>query len=200
MKATTKPLIISLTAVLALSAGVAFAGHGPGFNDRAKVISSDPVYERINEPRRECWTERVSYEERSYRNGNNSGNAVLGAIVGGLVGSTVGSGNGKVAAAAVGAATGAVIGDRWNDRDGAYTTTRHRPVEQCRMVDNYRQQIVGYDVVYRYHGKQFTTRLPYDPGKWLDVDVHVAVADKQSRRDFYDRDGRDFDDGNDWRN
>lgn len=198
MKTSTKPLIASLTAVLALSSGMAWAGHGQGFPDQAKVISSTPVYVQVNEPRRECWTERVSHEERVYRKSNDSGNAVLGAIVGGLVGSTVGKGNGKVAAAAVGAATGAVIGDRWNDRDGYYTTTRHRPVEQCRMVDNFRQEIAGYDVVYRYQGKEFATRLPYDPGKWLDVNVHVNVAENQSRGDR-GADPRDDYRDNEWR-
>jgi uncharacterized protein YcfJ len=178
----TKPLIAGLAAALALSSGMTLAGHdGYGdnaFRDRAKVIATAPIYDRINEPRRECHTEYQSYEEHSYRNSNNAGGAILGAVVGGLVGSTVGKGNGKVAAAAVGAATGAVIGDRWNDRDGSYTTTHTRPVETCRMVDNYRQQIVGYAVTYRYHGRDFTTRLPYDPGEWLNLNVSFSVADE----------------------
>jgi uncharacterized protein YcfJ len=187
-----------MAGTLALASAMAWAGHGQGFPDRARVISSTPVYEQVNEPRRECWTERVSYQERVYRNRNDSGNALLGAIVGGLVGSTVGSGNGKVAAAAVGAATGAVIGDRWNDRDGYYAATRSRPVEQCRLVDNYRQQIVGYDVIYRYQDKEFATRLPYDPGKWLEVNVHVAVTDSPPR-DYRGGDPRDSYRDNEWR-
>jgi uncharacterized protein YcfJ len=196
MKTSSKPLIASTAVALALASTMASAGHGQGFPDRARVISSTPVYEQVNEPRRECWTERVSYHERAYR--NDSGNALLGAIVGGLVGSTVGSGSGKVAAAAVGAATGAVIGDRWNDRDGHYAATRGRPVEQCRLVDNYRQQIVGYDVVYRYQDKEFATRLPYDPGKWLEVNVHVGVADSPPR-DYRGGDPRDSYRDNEWR-
>lgn len=199
MKTSTKPLVSILTAALALTSGMAWAGHGHGFPDRAKVVSSTPVYEQVNEPRRECWTDHTSYEERVYRKGNNNGNAVLGAIIGGLAGSGIGKGNGKVAAAAVGAATGAVIGDRWNDRDGYYTTTRHRPVEQCRMVDHFRQEIVGYDVVYQYHGKEFATRLPYDPGRWLDVDVQVKVAENQSRDDYRGPDPRDDYRNNEWR-
>lgn len=198
MKSTTKPIITTLAAALVLSSSMAWAGHGHGFPDRARVISATPVYEQINEPRRECWTERVSYEERVYRNKNNTGGAVIGAILGGLAGSGVGKGDGKVAAAAVGAATGAVIGDRWNDRDGYYTTTRSRPVEQCRMVDNFRQEIVAYDVVYRYQGKDFTTRLPYDPGKWLDVNVQIRVAENQPRG-YRGADPRDDDRDNDWR-
>jgi len=178
----TKPIIAALTATLALSSGLALADHDGRygdniFHDRAKVIATTPVYERINEPRRECHTEYRTYEESSYRNGNNTGGAVLGAVVGGLVGSTVGKGNGKVAAAAVGAATGAVIGDRWNDRDGVHTSYE-RPVESCRMVDNYRSQVVGYDVTYRYQGRDFTTRLPYDPGDWLSLNVSFTISDE----------------------
>lgn len=178
----SKPIIAALAATLALSSGLAQADHDGRygdtvFRDRARVVATAPVYERINEPRRECHTEYQTYEEPTYRNGSNTGGAVLGAVVGGLVGSTVGKGNGKVAAAAVGAATGAVIGDRWNNRDGGYTTYE-RPVESCRIVDNYRSQVVGYDVTYRYQGRNFTTRLPYDPGEWLSLNVSFTIADE----------------------
>ncbi len=179
MKTTAKPLSAGLAAVFALSSGLTLAGHDEGFRDRARVVSSTPVYERINEPRRECHTEYRTYEEHSYRNGNNTGGAVLGAVIGGMVGSQVGKGDGRVAAAAAGAATGAVIGDRWNDRDGRYTTTRTEPVENCRMVDSYRQKVVAYNVTYRYNGRNFSTRLPYDPGKWVSVNVNVSLADDQ---------------------
>lgn len=164
--------VAGLAAMLALAAGTALADHGHRFSERAKVLSSTPVYERVSEPRRECWTE---YEGReTYRSGNNTGGAILGAVVGGLVGSTVGKGDGKVAAAAVGAATGAVIGDRWNDRGGY--RYEERPVERCRVSESHRQEIVGYDVVYRYNGRDYATRLPYDPGRWIDLEVSIAVA------------------------
>lgn len=181
---TTKPIITGLAAVLALSSGLASANHdgrygAPAFQDRARVVAATPLYDRINEPRRECHIEYQTYEEHSYRNGNNTGGAFLGAIVGGLVGSTVGKGNGKVAAAAVGAATGAVVGDRWNDRGDRYTTTETRPVEACQMVDNYRQEVIGYDVTYRYQGKEFTTRMPHHPGEWVRVNVSVSVSEER---------------------
>ncbi len=185
-------LIASLLAV----SGAAQAGHGrsdgDGFTTRAQVVASTPVYESINEPRRECWTETVGHETRSYRDGNNTGSAVLGAIAGGLIGSTVGKGNGKVAAAAVGAATGAVVGDRWNDGGTRYES-RPRQVEQCRVQDNYRQVISGYDVRYRYGDREYSTRLPYDPGKWLTLNVSFSVADDQ-------RGGRWNNSRNDWSN
>lgn len=182
----------TLIAALLAASGAAHAsrGDGDGFVAQAKVLSSTPVYDTINEPRRECWTETVGYDT-TVRNGNNTGGSIIGAIAGGLLGSTVGKGDGKVAAAAVGAATGAVIGDRWNDGDHRYES-RPRQVERCQVHDNYRQVVTGYDVRYRFEGRDYATRLPYDPGKFLTLNVNFSVADDQrggwrsSRNDWND--------------
>ena len=174
----TRTLNITLIAAMLAASGMAQAGHGrgDGFATRARVLASTPVYETINEPRRECWTETVTQETRAYS--NNTGGAILGAIAGGLIGSTVGKGDGKVAAAAVGAATGAVVGDRWNGSGTRYETVPQQ-VERCRTHDNFRQVITGYDVLYRFEGREYSTRLPYDPGKWLALNVNFSVADNQ---------------------
>ena len=174
----TRTLNITLIAAMLAASGMAHAGHGrgDGFATRARVLASTPVYETINEPRRECWTETVTQETRAYS--NNTGGAILGAFAGGLIGSTVGKGDGKVAAAAVGAATGAVVGDRWNGSGTRYETVPQQ-VERCRTHDNFRQVITGYDVLYRFEGREYSTRLPYDPGKWLALNVNFSVADNQ---------------------
>jgi len=181
LKRTQAHRRVLLAALLAVS-GAAQAGHGrgngDGFTARAKVLASTPVYDTINEPRRECWTETVGYDTRSVRDGSNTGGAVLGAIAGGLLGATAGKGNGKVAAAAVGAATGAVVGDRWNDGGNRYES-RPRQVERCRTHDDYRQAISGYDVRYRFQDREYSTRLPYDPGNWLTLNVSFSVAEDQ---------------------
>ena len=152
---------------------------------RARVISSEPVYETINEPRTQCWTETVGHDH--YRH-EGSGGAVIGAIAGGLLGSTIGKGNGRVAAAAVGAATGAVIGDRM---DPPRYTESPRQIERCQTTDNRRRIIAGYDVRYRYMGQDYSTRLPYEPGRHLNLRVSVAVDEDSHRSDRYDdRDDR----------
>ena len=186
----------TLIAALLAATGAAQAAHPQSDNDddsfiaRAQVLSSTPVYDTVNDPRRECWTESSGYETRSYRDGSNTGRTVLGAIAGGLLGSTVGKGNGRVAAAAVGAATGAVVGSRWNDGSNRYESSP-RQVERCRTNDNYRQVVSGYDVRYRFQGREFSTRLPNDPGKWLTLNVSFSVAeDQRSGRvssNYYDR-------------
>lgn len=176
----TRTLNMTLIAALLAASGAAQAGPGrydaDGFVTRARVISSTPIYDTVNEPRRECWTETVGHETRSYRDSNGNGGAILGAIAGGLLGSTVGKGGGRVAAAAVGAATGAVVGDRWND-GGVRYESHPRQVERCRVEDNYRQVLNGYDVRYRFQGRDYSTHLPYDPGKWLTLNGNFSVAD-----------------------
>jgi len=191
----TRLLNTTLVAALLVASGSAYAGPGrydaDGFVTRARVLSSTPIYDTVNEPRRECWTETVGHETRSYREGNGGGGAILGAIAGGLLGSTVGKGDGRVAAAAVGAATGAVVGDRLNGGGTRYEETRPRQVERCRVQDNYRQVVSGYDVRYRFQGREYSTRLPYDPGKWLTLNGNFSVADDP-------RDARWNDDRGDW--
>lgn len=182
----------ALLGALLLASGAAQAGHDrDAFTARARVLSSTPIYETISEPRRECWTETVGYETHSYRDGSNTGGAILGAIAGGLLGSTVGKGDGKVAAAAVGAATGAVVGDRWNKTGTRYASVPQE-VERCRTHNEYRQVVSGYDVRYRFQGRDYNTRLPYDPGKWLTLNVGFSVADDGHRE--YRRTRHDWDD------
>ncbi len=175
MKART--LNATLIAALLAISGTARAGHGDGegFSARARVLASTPVFDTVNEPTRVCRMETAGYESRTYDARHNTGGAVIGAIAGGLLGSTVGKGNGQVAAAAVGAATGAMVGDRWNSGVNR-TETLPVQVERCRMQDNFRQVISGYDVRYRFQDRDYVTRLPYDPGKWLVLNVSFKVA------------------------
>ncbi|HQT30547.1 MAG TPA: glycine zipper 2TM domain-containing protein [Thiobacillus sp.] len=174
----SRPLNTALIAALLAASGAAQADRR--LDDemivRAPVVDSVPVYDTINEPRRECWTETTGYETQTYRNANSPGGAILGAIAGGLLGSTVGKGDGRVAAAAVGAATGAVVGDRWNGR-GVTTESRPTQVERCTIHDDTRQVLVGYDVRYRFNGREFMARLPYDPGDYLKLNVSYSIAE-----------------------
>lgn len=213
------------------------------FVDTARVISSTPIYERVSEPRQECWTETVnsSTPERSMGGavvggvaggvlgsqvGKGSGKtaataagavvgtiagdrvsnpnggehsatgAVVGGIAGGLLGSQVGGGSGRNAATAAGAIAGAIIGDRVANPSGPQS----QQVQRCRQVESYHEEISGYNVVYSYHGREITTRLPYKPGRTIQVGVNLNVIDdgnaprRADRRDLR-RDRRDRGDG-----
>jgi hypothetical protein len=50
------------------------------------------------------------------------------------------------------------------------------PVRQCRTVNGYETRVVGYDVVYEYHGQRYSTRLPNDPGPRLAIDVRPTAG------------------------
>src|SRR4030066_2304973 len=97
--------------------GNAFAAD---FTDTARVISSTPIYERVSEPKRECWTETVqgAPKERSM------GGAIVGGVAGGLLGSQVGGGSGNTAATGAGAVAGAGGGDRVSNPDSNRPPTR----------------------------------------------------------------------------
>lgn len=180
MKTRTLKVSLLSTAML-LGAATAQANHPDDqMLIRARVISATPIYESVNEPRQECWTETRDYDTRGYDdrgNRNNTGGSIIGAIAGGLLGSTVGKGNGRVAAAAVGAATGAVVGGQWNNN---HRYERYpEQVERCRTTNHYREVMNGYDVRYRLQGREFQTRLPYDPGKWVMLNANLTVAQDQ---------------------
>ncbi len=151
--------------------------NAAGFQDTARVVSSTPVYENVNDPKHECWDEKVGYEtvgrDRTY------GGTVLGTIVGGILGNQIGRGGGRTVATAVGAATGAVIGNN-TDRDARDPGGYERPVyeQRCRTVDNWSQRLTGYNVTYRYQGHEYNTFMPYDPGRSVTVNVNVSLAER----------------------
>ena len=162
-------------------------GYDRGYdrgNDYAEVISSRPIYHdvRVSQPRQECYEERVVYDD-GYRRGHDNGGvgALLGAVVGGVVGNRFGHGGGRVATTAVGAVIGASAGASIgrNSGGGGYQTEPTYGYQQrCSTVNDYsvEQRVDAYDVAYRYHGRVYYTRLPYDPGDRLAVTVDVRPA------------------------
>lgn len=193
MKRITAAAVVSILA----AAGFASTAAAQPASDVAQVISSTPVYERVAQPQRECWNEQVTqYEERRtvvpgrevYRESQPSGaGTLLGAIVGGAIGHQFGnSSGGRDRGTAAGAIIGGLIGsdiERNNSQPGYYRTSRDvvevdrvpvsRDVQRCRTTAEYRDEVVGYDVRYRYNGREYTTRLSHDPGPTLTVDVAV---------------------------
>ncbi|MDP2834995.1 MAG: glycine zipper 2TM domain-containing protein [Pseudomonadota bacterium] len=171
MKTTTLTLaLIGLT-------GLAFSAPGmaSSFQDRAEVINSTPVYESVNEPRRDCWNEQVGYETTRRRE---YGGAIIGGLVGGLLGNQVGKGSGRSWGTAVGAATGAIVGDNI-DNDGHQAVAGAPRYEQrCRQIDNWSRHLTGYNVSYRYQGQTYSAFLPYDPGQTVRVNVNVSLAEQ----------------------
>jgi uncharacterized protein YcfJ len=133
------------------------------FPANARVLSAVPVREAVSTaPRQDCWT------EYSQGGGNRAVGAVIGGIAGGLIGHQIGSGSGNTAATIAGTLGGAAVGN-----EVARRNSDPRAVERCRTVADDEDRVVAYDVVYRYQGREFSTRLPYDPGPDLRVSVTV---------------------------
>jgi uncharacterized protein YcfJ len=149
-------------------------GGGERYYDYARVVHVEPVYRevRVSHPRRECHDERVV--ER-YREGpSEAGSSIIGGIIGGVAGNQVGSGSGRKAATIVGAIAGTAVGSHYARQRGR-TVERTNYETVCRRVHDvrYEERIDGYDVTYRYRGRERTTRMDRHPGDSIKVRVGI---------------------------
>ncbi len=179
-----------IAAAVALISGGAFANSD--FVDTAQVISSKPIIERVADSHQEC-----DPAPAPQKSGAGSIIApILGGVVGGLIGHQIGHGSGQTAATVIGATGGAVAGSVYNSR----SASNNPPAQQCRTVESSREVVNGYDVVYRYNGRDVNVALPYDPRPGSTVKVGVSLilddhaADNGRRGD--DRDARPFNSSN----
>jgi len=192
--------------VIAVAVGCAFGSipaFAESFTDSAAVVSVRAVTERTPVNRQECWNEeRRGYEDRTVTRQDNGApigaGTVIGAIAGGVIGHQFGhSSGGRDRGTAAGAIVGGLVGNQI-DRDnadngpGTVTEVERRPVtrevERCRTVQEVREVPVGYDVRYRYGGREFMTRMPFDPGRRIRIAVDVnPVADQPPPPPVYRR-------------
>ncbi|CAN7464126.1 glycine zipper 2TM domain-containing protein [Acidovorax sp. LjRoot194] len=129
--------------------------------EQGRVLSATPVVQQIATPQQVCGNETVYNGNRTTGAG-----AVVGAIAGGAAGNAIGKGSGRAAATAIGLIGGAVIG---NQIEGGQP--QYQNVQRCQTETYYQNRTVGYDVVYEYAGRQYTTRTQHDPGRWIPVSV-----------------------------
>lgn len=172
--------------LIMLAAAASSSVFAADYEDTARVVASKAVYQRVSEPRQECWTETVSSTGTVTRSApveeHSIGGALLGGVIGGVVGSQIGQGNGSTVATGAGAIAGAIIGDRIankNAQQQAQTeqVPQTREERHCRQVDNFRDVISGYDVTYRYNGHDITTRMASQPGNTVRVGISVLSGD-----------------------
>jgi len=178
--------LLVLVGVLGVT-GVALASPPPYSNshysresseyDYAPVTHVEPIVRqvRIETPRRECYDDTRYVESPSP---NVGAQTVLGGIIGGVIGHQIGHGHGNDFATIAGATVGAAVG--YNNASRRYgSQTREETVERCdvRYEHTTEERIDGYRVTYEYNGREYTTRLPYDPGERIKVRVAVAPAE-----------------------
>jgi len=177
----------TLTATLLALGATSAPAFAQSFTDWARVESVQPVTERTPVNRQECWNEqRRGYEDRQVTRQDNGAvigpGTVIGAIAGGVLGHQFGSSSGgRDRGTAAGAIVGGLVGHEVDKQNGAVggggeTTDVERvpvtrEVERCRTVQEMREVAVGYDVRYRYAGRELVARMPFDPGPR----IHIAV-------------------------
>jgi uncharacterized protein YcfJ len=186
-----KRVNLFLAAVLGVAlASPAFARHDDAYFDYARVDRVEPIYETVGGPdaREVCRDEPVDqYHPGYYVHRDRSGPSLFGAIIGGALGHTIGKGDGRAAATIAGAVIGGSVAHR-NSHDSYYETEGYYTrdyVQSCRTETSNDgservERIVGYDVNYRYHGRNYQSRMNFDPGKRVRVrveDGYVEVAE-----------------------
>ena len=152
--------------------------------DYARVVDVDPILREVRTevPRRECWGESQQVYPGRDHGAESVGPTLLGGIIGGVIGSQIGHGRGRNVATVAGTLLGAGIGHETASRhlpEDRYAEPEERVVQRCtvRYDDRIDQRIDGYRVTYVYHGRQYTTRTPYDPGERIRIRVDVAPAE-----------------------
>ena len=185
MKLTTQLIVLAAAIALSSTAFASGKKHDKGrHGDRAfaeqsiygygKVLDVTPIYRevRVSTPRKECWDEPVRVTRR-HRNDSAAG-TLAGALIGGVLGHQIGKGRGNKAATALGTVIGAQMGHDANRRHDSYDSyTRYKEVCEVTEQVNYQEVIEGYRVTYRYKGKRFHTRMPYDPGDKIKLKISV---------------------------
>lgn len=172
-------ILSSVLTALACSTGTALADpfkhrrDDDSHRDQARVISSYPLFEQVAVPRRVCRHVTVPVHPHSAEASPDLGGAVIGGIAGGLIGSHLGRGDGRVASAAVGALAGTLIGQNLSSRPHGHGHGLEREVSRCHTVEEWENRITGYQVTYEYGGRFYTTRVPHDPGPFLNVRISV---------------------------
>lgn len=114
---------------------------------------------------------------------------VIGAIIGGVVGHQFGrSSGGRDVGTGVGIVAGGLIGNQIENSAPANPASGYaqggparvdyipetRNVQRCRTVYDDRDEVTGYTVAYRYQGRDYTTRVAYDPGATMRVQVNLT--------------------------
>lgn len=188
-------VLIATVGAVAIPASAGSYGNNRSYDnstvDYARVVDVKPVVEtyQVSNPVERCWDERITVREpirdnRHYRNKSKTPE-ILGAIIGGVIGNQVGKrGRGKArdVATVAGAVLGGSVGRdvkhknsrRYND-SGRYERTRYETVQRCEVKESYvtKEEVVGYDVSYKYRGQVFYTQMDQHPGDKIKVKVTV---------------------------
>ena len=159
--------LLGLSTLFAVSASL--SAEETFHYDYATVLEAKPIMAMVemSTSRQECRPQVVQYRQRQ----QNSGNKIAGTILGAAIGHALGHRSRHRTGATV---AGALIGNSVASNGKMVTTEQ---VEQrCHTVPVTwkEEQIVGYQVVYRYNDKTFETRMSYNPGSSMKIRVALT--------------------------
>lgn len=133
----------------------------------AEVVGVVEVTETTETPREVCEDVQVR-QQAPVKDPNRITGTVIGGVAGGVLGNQIGKGKGKTLATVGGAAGGAYVGNQVQksmQKSDVVTTTKRR----CKTVYDKTQKVVGYDVTYRFEGKEGVVQTTFKPGPTLPV-------------------------------
>lgn len=146
-----------------LFTALGLAAFGAAAQEVGQVISSTPVIQQVAVPRTYC-NQGVPIAQPQ----TSGGGGLLGAIAGAALGSTIGHGSGTAAAVLLGTVGGAIVGNNIEANNNA----RYAYAQPaCATETSYENRAVGYDVTYEYAGREYTVRMPHDPGPTIQLQV-----------------------------
>lgn len=172
----------TILGVVIATAGGAVAGYK--YLDHAQyaeVLSVEPIKKTIRVPREECHDEQVTHT-KPVKDENRIAGTALGAVLGGVLGNQVGGGRGKTLATVAGAAAGGYAGNKTQEHmqeSDTYTTVEKR----CHTEYDKQEKISGYDVRYRYKGKEDSVQMDRDPGSKIPVKDGQLVLNESAEQE-----------------
>lgn len=175
-KSMIKGIALGGLAMVVVTAGGVTGYRSLTQPEQADVLAVKEAKQTVTTPQEKC--EQVLVQRQApVQDERRVAGTVLGGVAGGLLGSQIGGGSGKKVATVVGAAAGAYGGNQvqknMQQRDVTSTTET-----RCKTTQLRSEKRVGYDVTYRYLGKEDTVRMAYDPGKKISMRDGKPVLDE----------------------
>ena len=133
------------------------------------VIDAQPIIETVSVPERREICQRITEREQQRKHKN--GGSILGGIIGGAIG-------GRDAATIAGVMIGASIGSQKDSRHnhlGRYGDVNTRCFIDTVYIEE--EQLIGFDVSYRYNGELRYVEMQEHPGKQIKLRLDVSVIE-----------------------
>lgn len=157
--------------ILSMCLFASITGFAAEINDVAQVVSYNPITRQVQETRQECYDEQIQESSQPQQSSGSYVGPIIGGIAGGILGNQVGGGSGRTAATVGGAIVGTMVGSNMSNNSQQTQQTQTRTVQRCRPVTMMKDVPNGYDVTYRYNGKEGRTTTQFQPGQTIRVGI-----------------------------